>query len=564
MNGHTEGKRSMKIKVFFATLFIIGVAIISTGCSSNVDFQDPLIERCLREALGKDEKEPVTDKECADLKELKIDCDKGLTLIWDNIRLAFGRGNYVDLSDLKYFKGLVSLEINNNPAFDILTNLDSIANCEKLETLTFNDSESFTNIFWDWQYSLKDYGNIVKKLPNLKTINIDDYSFSDKLNDWVIGEKKDLVINKTQDYNYNPIRSIYPIAIEGIYPAYSFEDIPDDIEDLILINLGDAEIDFSYFNKFSNLKSLILYGEYVISNDPQDMLKENALFTIKNAEALKANEKLYSLSICGAKGDFSGIGELTGLKELTIVGSRVNDTSFISNLINLRELNYLSNISLDFSENLKASAKNLTRLKFLNLNTYDFNDTSWFSDFKVLEAVKYSHTAPYSFMGETTSPSGLLNGLKGCKNVKYFSCIFLTIEEDLDLAPLTRMDQLQYVVLTNNGSAFTGVNELISKIGLKSLVLDIKPVSSINRWLQEGVKNDSLGRLMIGDYIKYADYYDYYRQRFGDEWLRETIEQTRDEFRQCYDKHIMCGGYDSLIYVFDSVDEIEKFIDEGE
>lgn len=69
--------RRLGIKGIVTLLILICAACICGGCSSNVDFQDPLVERCVREALGKVEKDPVTKKECADLKELKIDCDKG-------------------------------------------------------------------------------------------------------------------------------------------------------------------------------------------------------------------------------------------------------------------------------------------------------------------------------------------------------------------------------------------------------------------------------------------------------------------------------------------------------
>ncbi|MCR5728279.1 MAG: hypothetical protein K6G24_12540, partial [Lachnospiraceae bacterium] len=137
--------RRLGIKGIVTLLILICAACICGGCSSNVDFQDPLVERCVREALGKGEKDPVTKKECADLKELKIDCDKDQTLIWDNVRLSYLRGNYVDLSDLKYLTGLTSLEINNNPAYDMLANLDAVTNCKKLNKLSFNDNSSETS-----------------------------------------------------------------------------------------------------------------------------------------------------------------------------------------------------------------------------------------------------------------------------------------------------------------------------------------------------------------------------------------------------------------------------------
>ena len=71
--------------------------------AESVVFSDPLVERCVREALGKSEEEKITAKECASLKELKIDCEKGHVPVWYATKMQYELGNYVDLSDLKLF-----------------------------------------------------------------------------------------------------------------------------------------------------------------------------------------------------------------------------------------------------------------------------------------------------------------------------------------------------------------------------------------------------------------------------------------------------------------------------
>ncbi len=553
--------RRLGIKGIVALLILICAACICCGCSSNVDFQDPLVERCVREALGKGEKDPVTKKECADLKELKIDCDKGQTLIWDNVRLSYLRGNYVDLSDMKYLTGLTSLEINNNSAYDMLANLDAVTNCKKLNKLSFNDNSSETSTFWDWKYTLKDYEKIIQQLPELKTLSL-DITYPDELLEWIRGEKKDLVIERREEYNYNPIRVLYPVDTEGVYPLTSYEQIPEDIEDLVLIEIGSAEVDFNFFKKFKNLRSLVLSGVFNIYNEATKMLPDEELFEVKNIEAIKENTNLYSLTISGARGDFNGISELNGLKELAIVSSRVNDTSFISKLDNLRELTFYSNVSNGFSENLKKNIKKKSHLKFMNVNSFDFEDTAWLSDLPSLEAIKFPFSSPMTFFGETGFPTKLLEGLKNCKNVKYLAAYFMMDDKNLDISSLMNMDQLQYVYIWKNNEDVIGVEKLAGKKGLKSLVLSTKEVAEINKWLQTGAENESLGRLLLGDYVKYYGFYDAYRARSGEEWLRSLFTPAKEGFRKCYDNHILCGGYDRLIYLYGSLEGIEDFLND--
>ena len=97
----------MKKLALVFVLLSLCVACFCTGCdNSKADFRDPLVERCVREALGKSAKDVLTKKDCASLKELKIDCNKSTGLVWDSLRLTFQRGNYVDLSDLGFQKSI--------------------------------------------------------------------------------------------------------------------------------------------------------------------------------------------------------------------------------------------------------------------------------------------------------------------------------------------------------------------------------------------------------------------------------------------------------------------------
>lgn len=556
----------MKRITFIFVLITLCVTCLCTACNNGkAEFQDPLVERCVREALGKSDKDVLTKKDCASLKELKIDCEKSTGLIWDNLRLTFQRGNYVDLSDLAYMTGLTSLEINNNPAFDLLVNIEAIGNCDKLQYLRFNDSSTTRN-FWEWKYSLKDYASVIQKLSKLEEIELNNVIFSEEMKDWLKGANNELKIKTVQTENYNLFRSGIPDSDQGVYQIYYFDDIPKDIEDLTLLCSGGMEIDFEFFKDFKNLKSLTLMNNTLVL-DINDPLAEGTLYKVKNLDALKALENLYSLSMSGAFGDFSGIGELTGLKELTIVSSRIKNTSFITDLASLRELTFLMNISEDFAENLKKAGKKMGNLKMLNVNSYDFEDSALLSGFSGLEVLRFGYSSPLSFFGECEFMQKLINGVTNCKKLKYFSMSSMLTEETLDLTPLTNMAQLQYIYLIHNSGQFNGVKDLIRKKGLRALDIDDithKGSDNVLDWLLVGSENESLGRLVINSYQNYISLFGAYRQKNGEEWLRNLLKENRAGFQKCFENHIICGGYDALLYPtsFESVKDIEDFIDE--
>ena len=213
----------MKKRVGFVFLIMICIVVLSACSGGTVNFSDPLVERCVREALGKSEEEKITAKECASLKELKIDCEKGHVPVWYATKMQYELGNYVDLSDLKLFPGLTSLEICNHPGFDLVGNMDAITNCSKLETLRLNDSTYYTNYFWDWQYSYKDYAGIVQQLPELKELILDG-AIKDKFKDWIRGENKDLVISSNPDSNIDILREPVPYPDGGIYRLRNLDE----------------------------------------------------------------------------------------------------------------------------------------------------------------------------------------------------------------------------------------------------------------------------------------------------------------------------------------------------
>ena len=85
-----------------------------------------------------------------------------------------------------------------------------------------------------------------------------------------------------------------PDPDNGIYQSYSFDKIPNDIEDLTLLcNGGGMEIDFEYFKDFKNLKSLNLINTDIVV-DLDSPLAEETLYKVKNIGALKDIENKLS------------------------------------------------------------------------------------------------------------------------------------------------------------------------------------------------------------------------------------------------------------------------------
>jgi len=529
----------------------------NTDKDAIIEFQDPLVERCIRETLNKGMNDTITDKECASIKELIIDCEKENGLIWNTSMLQFQKSCYVDLSDLKYCTGLISLTINNNPTFDMLVDVDAISNCNKLQKLSLNHDPIVENGFWNMECTYKDYERIIQQLPDLKELNI-GYSIPDEMKNWIRGSNTGLKIIASEGV---ATKSRSLIFFDDAYDISKLSGIPQDITDLILICEEGDTVDFNEIKKFKNLRTLTVYSTVMLS--ASGIVTDN-MCSIRNIEALSNNSNLYSLCLCGVTGDFKGISELRGLKELSILGSKVNDTSFLLNTNSgLRELTYLMNISGDFSENLKKSRKNMDSLSFLDVTTLDFTDVSWFSDFSDLKMLRFGN---YAKSGDDNIDhiDWLLDGLKGCKSLKYFCANTIRDKISVDLSPLTDIDNLQYVSLGGAVSKFYGIEELIAKKNLRSLVAGDYDRSNDNdiKWMELGVKNENLGRLlvegMVGSVIMHT-HLGVYRSRLGEAWFRDFIKERRTAYEKCFKSHLLCNGYDELLNTFGSIEEIEAF-----
>ena len=551
-------------RILLALILTAGMTLFTAGCGEkSIDFQDPLVERCVREQLGKSLEDSITAQECASIKELTICCEQGTGLFFNSLSLAFERGNYVDLSDLKYLTGLTTLEIHNQPLYDQLVNVDAIANCEKLETLSLELSFVTGQNYIPWQCNIKDIEQIVAKLPNLKEFKWGEWQ-REAFQDWICEARdgKELTFAQSiwTDAHYMS-RQIWDENEKGVYAFSELSEVPGDIEDLTLICTEGDEVDFESLRRFKNLRTLTVYCRTATFGKQENPILESSLCKVKNIAALQESKGLYSLNLCGVNGDLSDIGKLKQLKELTVGMSIVSDSSFVNQLSDLRELTFQMNLSEDFSENLRNAKANLQKLHYLCVNPYDMDDAEWLSKLPKLEALQLGMAISYLYDDSDEATTSVIEKLKDCKNLRYFSAIGVRQEGELDVTPLVNVPKLQYVYVSNYKGEIRGIAELIAKKGMKSLILLGQSKSNENdvKWLELGAENESLGRLMIDGMLYSSDGYDYWTHELGEEGVLAFLKERQPAFRKCYENHTLCGGYDAF---YGTLEEIESFINQ--
>lgn len=543
-----EMKNKKSVKNFILSFaMLVCMVCLCAGCSSGegVEFQDPLVERCVREALNKGVGKNITAEECADLTSLKIDCSKDYNINY--YAQHYYLVSYVDLEDLKYLTGLKELEINGNGKNDMIANLEAITACTNLEKLSMRINDP---TFWGWSYGYKYIGNIVEKLPNLKTINLGK-DIPTAVQSWIRGSNTQLVIGNASDYVYADTFTERAMLREseqyGIYYYEKMSEIPKDIEDLILICRDIESIDFNELKDFSNLKTLSVFRPSSLSDN------ENKT-EIKNIEALSKLKGLYSLTLYGCKGDFTGLSKLGNLKELGIIQSVVEDPSFLKKMENLRELWYYYNLSDNLEDQLNAAAEKLSKLKFIYIPD-QLDDYSCLSKISSLEAIRIAET-PLAQVRESGYSKGLINELAKCEGVKYL-CIdrWHNNEFDpLDISGIAKMSNLKFLGFTEPAGGTTGYDEVIDMPSLVGLTIygneDYEGI--IQHCLDRGAENKNLSfiyvrKALINPYVSEAN-------------MAASLSYFRDTLKKCFDNKLTCYGYDAFPFDFATTDEIDDYV----
>lgn len=361
----------MKKTVFAVLVLVIGLTMAGCGDASdsnggsgsrNVEFEDFLVERCVREALGKKWDEKVTEKELASLKELTISWKKDIALGYNAVNNGFDYTGYVDLADLKYLTGLEDLNLDLFVQFITLENMDAIAGCKQLKSLTMQlplreRSELFGYIGKGYSY-LRD---IFAELPELESVDF-GVSVPEPLQDLLqpegserrivfaesensfqvammsmgagagvkaprtqILEDEDILVLSSDDLKSSePVKDVYE---KQNRTAESVEDV------FVYMDSGDV-FDCETLADLRNLKTLVICSKGSWINGTESR--------VIHLEALSELPDLCVLSLFNVQVDFEGC-EFSNLRELYLFACEAEESFGLLKLPSLRELSLVAN-----------------------------------------------------------------------------------------------------------------------------------------------------------------------------------------------------------------------------
>ena len=378
--------------------------------SQDVEFEDFLVERCVREALGKSWDEKVTKKELSSLKELTISWKKDITLV-PNFYSAIPNGvyaGYVNLADLKYLTGLEDLTLDlggQNTAFE---NMDAIADCRQLKSLTMplpmrSHSDSSGYIGKGYSY-LKD---IFAQLPELEVVDFGvsvpeplqkllQPAKSGRKIDFVESENnfQEVVLNRGAGQYMQQIEEdedILVLTSEELMSAESEKDGYEKYEDVFIYVESGEIFDCEALADFRNIKTLVICENRGFIYEAAQVIHPEALSALPNLCSLSLyhvqvdfegcefpNLRELYLSVCELKGSLCTL-ELPRLRELSLYGNKgeiyVPGSDLWSNLQNLHYLR--GSVTLEECESLAdilADMKGKLKLETLVLDPRGSNE----------------------------------------------------------------------------------------------------------------------------------------------------------------------------------------------
>jgi len=559
-------KRSKKwLWGVFAAAAVVIIAVVCVGflfSDSEITFQDPLVERCVRLTLDKGADEPITKKECAAIEELLIDCDLDISGTLNLVTASWDAANYIDLCDLQYLTGLKELVIDNHVSRDMLVNLDAMSHCRKLEKLTmqYNPSENYHDGALPMGY--KYLAEIIAQLPELEELDL-GYMVAEEHQQLLMGDNTKLeIVNDSDPFMVlQNTSTFYPADMNSYLNGWSYaynedsthsrtlhvrigdqdeleeflDTLPRKTEDICIYYSGES-LDLEPVSDFKHLKTLTIVCPFRVYSYGDTRLK--------NLDALAANKDLFSLNLCGVNGDFEEIGSLTQLKELSLSFCLFEDTDFLKSLTNLRELSFTINDYCDLLDYIKDNGDRHEALSFLRI--YTLNDTMTYKGLAALPNLEtlslYSDISTMKYIAQ-------------CSKLKHFS--FETAGKDrLDLSDLTQLDALEYLYINqmNRPEPLEGVEEILALPNMTSLTLPTVAFTEeneykvMNSWIDAAVKNASVSYLMMN------------RRLFHDMTLNGQDIHEMLDINKLYDAQIICGGYDlSLIKLpgkYSTIDDV--------
>lgn len=219
---------------------------------------------------------------------------------------------------------------------------------------------------------------------------------------------------------------------------------------------------------------------------------------------------------------------------------------------------------VESSERIKKAKPNLQDLSFLCVSSHDLENAKWLSGLRTLEALELGVTPNYYNPAGSDPTGSIIADLKDCKHLRYFRARGVRQEGDLDVSPLANVKNLQYVLVRNASGEIQGIDGLIGKEGMRFLILEGKSRDHDNdvKWMELGARNESLCKLAVDGMAHVSQEYFVLRKEQGEEGLRAFLKERQPAFQKCFENHLLCEGYDKLLWQYESINEIESFINQ--
>lgn len=558
-------KKLSKWLLVILVLIVLGggaVGIYYNSLSKVVEFEDPLVERCVRKELGKEADEPITVKECASVEYLLIDCDLEFSYItYYTNASGIGNANYVDLCDLKYMTGLKELVIDNELARDMLVNLDALKKCSKLEKLTMKYNAMNNTYYGTIPMGYKYLADIIDELPKLTYINIgypvakghqemlvgnneklkfeDDFSENAFIN--IVANSSEFLVNEakgtdeyfkywTYAYNENEKQKQackFVVSNQKEFDSL-LESLPKDTEDIHIEYTGNESLDIKGLKKFEKLKTLSVLKEILILKLMTERHVDCAV-ELKNLDVLANNKELYSLSLSGINVNCDDMAVLTQIQEVGLHNCVFDNPEFLVKLPELSELVVNYNYCEDLQSYILDNGEKFKKLKYLRLLSREE------SDYKGIELYPNLESLVIGFANGVEK----VDYISKCSNLKYL--FFETKEEKIDISSLADIKTLKYLYIDALGDLeeLEGVEKIVSKSGIVSVVLPHierdGDFDDVNSWIAAAIDNSTLS-CFIPDKLAYID---------DVELLQKEIDYIK-----LYESEIMCKFNDRLMLVY--------------
>lgn len=404
-----------------------------------IKFESFLVERCVRQALGKSWDDDVTTRELAKMKELVIQEVYNPTFLADVVHTGEGQNyqnkiynfTYIDLSDLKYFVNLEVLKIDNINVDSMLANIDAITNCKNLKELSllYTFTGETKNNFGGVGYLY--WADIIAELPKLEKLDFSTFldahardillsKTSKKDIEFIehdintVGKmywrpteiindiKKITDLNKYKDawnYEYRGLEETQKIAYkkdaEGIFPyleANSEEELKNilssldkNVEDIIIKISGDIQnVDFNYFARFENLITLTIFNTTESFELTEIWDDENGGYVYEWSD--------YEMPTIV---NSSSLESNKKLQTISLIGLD-GDFIGISNAISLKEV-YLSACIVEEAEFKKLNNVNTLVVNYKLKNASDEKSYVLYDDISQMEKLKFLMTTDDEF-----------------------------------------------------------------------------------------------------------------------------------------------------------------------